>query len=105
MKPTRSRIKATYQQKADCTAASLQRDYLVFDPTGWHSFECTPRLVPGWNKMALRDIQAFGIRWSLEVERNGHTDSIRIKNAMGTILYDRSLPEGSTHTIDLSKVN
>jgi hypothetical protein len=74
-------------------------------PTGWHSFECTPRLVPGWNKMALRDIQAFGMRWSLEVERIGPQIQIRVKNAMGTILYNRSLPEGSTHTIDLSKVD
>jgi hypothetical protein len=74
-------------------------------PTGWHSFECTPRLVSGWDQMALRDLHSFGTRWSLEVERKGTLLRTRIKNAMGTILYDQSLPAGSTHTIDFSKMN
>lgn len=38
-------------------------------PTGLRSFECTPRLPDGWDKMALRDVHAFGKQFDLVVSR------------------------------------
>ena len=38
-------------------------------PTGFSSFQATPRLPKEWDKMALRRIGAFGERFDLEVER------------------------------------
>jgi hypothetical protein len=71
-------------------------------PSGWNSFECTPRLVSGWDKMALRNIRAFGRKWDIEVYQNGKLVRVQIKDAMGTILYDQSLPEGKKHLIDFN---
>ena len=38
-------------------------------PTGFRSFDCTPRLPAAWNQMALRNVQAFGATFDLEVKR------------------------------------
>jgi hypothetical protein len=38
-------------------------------PTGFNSFDCTPRLPAAWNKMALRSVHAFGTVFDLEVLR------------------------------------
>jgi hypothetical protein len=38
-------------------------------PTGFNSFNCTPRLPASWNKMALKNIHAFGHVFDLEVMR------------------------------------
>jgi len=38
-------------------------------PTGFNSFDCTPRLPEGWSHMALRNIHAFGKIFDLEVKR------------------------------------
>ncbi|MBC9931674.1 hypothetical protein [Chitinophaga qingshengii] len=38
-------------------------------PTGFNSFDCTPRLPEGWDHMALRNIHAFGKIFDLEVKR------------------------------------
>ncbi|HEX7844383.1 MAG TPA: hypothetical protein VF476_01205, partial [Chitinophagaceae bacterium] len=38
-------------------------------PTGFNSFDCTPRLPAGWNKMSLRNIHSFGTVFDLEVAR------------------------------------
>src|SRR6185295_3402265 len=36
-------------------------------PTGFRSFNCTPRLPTAWNNMALRNIHSFGNVFDLEV--------------------------------------
>lgn len=41
-------------------------------PTGFNSFNCTPRLPAGWNNMALRNIHSFGRVFDLEVTRAGN---------------------------------
>lgn len=41
-------------------------------PTGFNSFNCTPRLPTGWNNMALRNIHSFGRVFDLEVTRAGN---------------------------------
>jgi hypothetical protein len=38
-------------------------------PTGFNSFDCTPRLPNNWNNMALNKIQAFGTVFDLRVSR------------------------------------
>jgi len=41
-------------------------------PTGFKSFDMTPRLPKEWDKMALRNVHAFGNVFDLEVERAGN---------------------------------
>lgn len=38
-------------------------------PAGFRSFNCTPRLPAGWNKMALKNIHAFGSVFDLTVTK------------------------------------
>ncbi|TRX61681.1 six-hairpin glycosidase-like protein [Fulvivirga sp. M361] len=38
-------------------------------PTGLSSFKCSPKLPQDWDRMALRNIQAFGQNFDLEVKR------------------------------------
>lgn len=38
-------------------------------PTGFNSFNCTPRLPAAWNQMALRNIHSFGCVFDLEITR------------------------------------
>lgn len=38
-------------------------------PTGFNSFNCTPRLPNNWNNMALNKIQAFGTVFDLRISR------------------------------------
>lgn len=38
-------------------------------PTGFNSFNCTPRLPAAWNQMALRNIHSFGRVFDLEITR------------------------------------
>ena len=38
-------------------------------PTGFNSFNCTPRLPAAWERMALRNVHAFGHIFDLEVVR------------------------------------
>jgi hypothetical protein len=40
-------------------------------PTGFNSFNCTPRLPATWNNMALRNIHSFGNVFDLEIKRMG----------------------------------
>jgi hypothetical protein len=41
-------------------------------PTGFTSFNCTPRLPKEWDRMALRNIHSFGQVFDLEVMRAGN---------------------------------
>lgn len=50
-------------------------------PTGFRSFEFTPRLPPGWDRMALRRIRAFGSDFDILVERTG-TESGSLRAAV-----------------------
>lgn len=38
-------------------------------PTGFHTFNCTPRLPREWDKMSLNNIHAFGAVFNLKVEK------------------------------------
>jgi cellobiose phosphorylase len=38
-------------------------------PTGFNSFDCSPRLPKEWNEMALKNIHSFGHVFDLKVQR------------------------------------
>jgi hypothetical protein len=52
-------------------------------PTGFNSFNCTPRLPNNWNNMALNKIQAFGTVFDLRVSRQA-SGKIAVKVIRGT---------------------
>ncbi len=65
-------------------------------PTGFTTFDCTPRLPKDWNEMALNKIHAFGTQFNILVERNG-TDKLKIsisKEGQKTKTY--LIKEGAT---------
>ncbi len=67
-------------------------------PTGFNSFSCTPRLPKGWNKMALRNIHAFGKVFDMEVSRQGN-DKIVITIHQEGQQHIYTLKNGSTALI------
>ncbi len=69
-------------------------------PTGFNSFNCTPRLPKGWNNMALRNIHSFGNVFDLEVARAGGNQLlITIKNGGQQKKY--TIKDGATQLISL----
>jgi len=69
-------------------------------PTGFNSFNCTPRLPATWNHMALRNIHSFGNAFDLEVIRAGVGKLIiSIKKAGQEKKY--TIKEGATQKIQL----
>lgn len=73
-------------------------------PAGLHTFDCTPRLPTNWPGMALRNVQAFGSAWDLNVTRDGDKIRVAVTDVGGRSLYNATLPEGSPHKIDLLSV-
>lgn len=71
-------------------------------PTGFTSFDLTPRLPKEWNKMALRKIKAFQNDFDVEVERNGK-DKLSVIVVKGGSEKKYTIREGATQRIDLSK--
>ncbi len=69
-------------------------------PTGFNSFNCTPRLPKSWNNMALRNIHSFGNVFDIEITRAGGDQlTITIKNGAQQKKY--TIKEGATHLISL----
>jgi hypothetical protein len=69
-------------------------------PTGFTSFNCTPRLPKEWNQMALRNIHSFGNVFDIEVTRAGAGKlMITIKKAGQEKKY--TIKEGATLKIVL----
>ena len=71
-------------------------------PTGFNSFDITPRLPKDWNNMALRNINAFQKQFDLEVTRTGK-DKLLITVKKGDKKKTYSIKDGATHkiTVDL----
>ena len=69
-------------------------------PTGFNSFNCTPRLPAAWNHMALRNIHSFGNEFDLEVRRvgKGKLDVIIKKDSQ---IKKITIREGATANIKL----
>jgi hypothetical protein len=69
-------------------------------PVGFNSFNCTPRLPAGWNKMALRNVHAFGHVFDLEINRAGKGKLAITVNKDGQV-KKYTIKEGSMQRIDL----
>jgi hypothetical protein len=69
-------------------------------PTGFNSFNCTPRLPKEWNHMALRNINAFQNDFDLEVARAGK-DKLTITVVKGNQRKKYTIKEGATQSIQL----
>lgn len=65
-------------------------------PTGFNSFDCTPRLPASWNNMALRNVHAFGKVFDLEISRS---DKGRLQIKINDARY--TIKEGATQSIKL----
>jgi hypothetical protein len=69
-------------------------------PTGFTSFDMTPRLPKDWNNMSLRNIHAFQNQFDLEVKRTGK-DKIIIIVKKGDQKKSYNIQEGATQKIQL----
>ncbi|HEX2629039.1 MAG TPA: hypothetical protein VHM26_08510, partial [Chitinophagaceae bacterium] len=69
-------------------------------PTGFKSFNCTPRLPKEWDKMALRNIHSFGTVFDVEVRRgvSGKLDIVIMQNG---VEKKYTIKEGATMVISL----
>lgn len=65
-------------------------------PTGFNSFDCTPRLPDGWHQMALRNVHAFGKVFDLEIKRAAKGKLKIIANSK-----EYTIKEGATQSITL----
>lgn len=71
-------------------------------PIGFKSFEVTPRLPAGWDRMALRRIHAFGSAFDIEVERLKPGQlQIKVSDEGGKKSIKRSCKEGATLRMSL----
>jgi hypothetical protein len=69
-------------------------------PTGFNSFNCTPRLPNGWNEMALNNIHSFGHVFNLRISRlNKEKLNITITEGSKTIRY--KVNDGGTQAVVL----
>jgi len=69
-------------------------------PSGFNSFNCSPRLPKNWKQMALRNIHAFETVFDLKIERlNNGKMLITIKKPNGA--DTRTINEGETAQIKL----
>lgn len=69
-------------------------------PTGFTAFEMTPRLPKAWDRMALRNIQAFQHLFDLEVERAGK-NKLSVTVVQGGDKKRYSITEGTKLSIQL----
>lgn len=69
-------------------------------PTGFNSFDCTPRLPAEWNEMALRNVSAFGNTFDLEVARAGK-DKLKITVKTNRAQRSYTIKDGASQKIVL----
>ena len=69
-------------------------------PTGFNTFDITPRLPKEWNQMALKNIHAFQNQFGIEVLRAG-TDKLLIRISKGGTTKKYTIKDGATEKIQL----
>lgn len=67
-------------------------------PTALNGFAMTPRLPYAWNRMALRDVRAFGRVFDVEVTRDASGTRVRVVPYGGSAI-ERLVPQGATTSI------
>ena len=69
-------------------------------PTGLKSFSLSPRLPKAWNKMALRNVKAFGNQFDIEISRN--KDKIQVQLFLkAKVLYSKTIANGESLNVSL----
>ncbi|MCR8556253.1 hypothetical protein KXD93_01285 [Mucilaginibacter sp. BJC16-A38] len=69
-------------------------------PTGFNSFNCTPRLPDNWNQMTLRHIHSFGADFDLKISRQTNR-KILVSVSKGNKQHTYTLSNGGTAHIQL----
>lgn len=69
-------------------------------PTGFNSFDITPRLPKDWNSMALKNIHAFQNQFDLEIARTGK-DKLNITVTKEGQKKSYAIKDGATQKIQL----
>ena len=69
-------------------------------PTGFNSFNCTPRLPGNWNQMELRNIHSFGTIFDLKISRKAN-GKILVSVLKGENLHTYTLTNGETVNVKL----
>ncbi|WP_448701328.1 hypothetical protein ACFGVR_04075 [Mucilaginibacter sp. AW1-3] len=69
-------------------------------PTGFNSFNCTPRLPKDWNEMSLNNIHSFGKVFDLKVSRQGK-DKLMIAVTQGDKKRTYAVADGAMAAINL----
>ena len=67
-------------------------------PSALNAVDMTPRLPSSWNRMALREVRAFGRAFDVEVVREGTGTRVRVVPYGGAAI-ERVLPPGGTTSI------
>lgn len=70
-------------------------------PRSFKSFDLTPRLPEGWDRMALRHVRAFGSDFDIEVVRKGDSLQVMTTDHSSSATSVIDAPEGRTITIKL----
>ena len=70
-------------------------------PTGLHAFDLTPRMPREWNRMALRNIKAFGSDFDIEVNRAGDGKMSVTVTENGRKVVSRTVADGKTIKVKL----
>jgi hypothetical protein len=71
-------------------------------PAGFSSFDCRPRLPAGWDRMALRNVHAFGRVFDLVVTRaNGASGKLTITIAQDGREKQYTIRDGDVQRIEL----
>jgi hypothetical protein len=71
-------------------------------PTGFDSFDATPRLPEGWGNMKLKNVHAFGRVFDLSVSRAGGRLKVEIVRG-GKTVQSHSIGKGETLAVDLAR--
>ena len=69
-------------------------------PTGFNSFDCTPRLPKDWNQMALNNIHSFGTNFDLRIARQVK-GKIMISIIKGSNKHTYLIKDGETAHVQL----
>ena len=82
-------------------ARIFTEDMFGIRPTGFRTFDLTPRLPAEWDNMALRGIKAFGSDFDIEIARAKSGD-IHVKvTSEGRVVADRKIKDGKSLNIRL----
>ena len=65
-------------------------------PTGFNSFDMTPRMPQEWNHMALKNIHAFGNKFDVVVKRTEANRLYMTIDKNGKPYYSKTIKEGET---------